>query len=57
MKRALFLVTLAAAAAAFTTLRAASARNHRLRYGNVAGQCANHHRNSRWSTYTAADFS
>jgi hypothetical protein len=56
MKRALFLVSLAAAAITFTSLRAANARNHRLHYGNTAGQCDNHHRKSRWSAYTAADF-
>ena len=52
MKRALFLASLAAAAVTFTSLRAAKARTARLRHGNIAGQCANHHRKSRWSTYT-----
>jgi hypothetical protein len=56
MKRALFLVSLAAAAVTFTSLRAANARSRRLRRGNIAGQCADHRRKSRWSAYTAADF-
>ncbi len=56
MKRALFLVSLAAAAVTFTTLRAARTRNARLSHGTLAGQCTNHHR-GRWSSYTAADFS
>jgi hypothetical protein len=56
MKRALFLVSLAAAAVTFTSLRAANARNNRLRHGAVAGQCADYHHKSRWSAYTTADF-
>ena len=55
MKRALFLISVAAAAT-FTSIRFAGARNRRLNRGTVAGQCANHHRKSRWSSYTAADF-
>jgi hypothetical protein len=57
MKRALFFVSLAAAVATFTSLRAASVRNHRVWRGAVAGQCADRRRKSRWSAYTSADFS
>jgi hypothetical protein len=57
MKRALFLVTLAAAAVTFTSLSAARARNRRVCSHAMAGGCSNHRRRSRWSGYTAADFS
>jgi|GEM_PF-2948986 hypothetical protein len=59
MNRALFLISLAAAATmTLTSLRAARRRQRRqLSRGAVAGQCADHRRTLRWSGYTAADFS
>jgi hypothetical protein len=57
MKRALFLISLAAAAVTLTSLSAARSRNRRASGGTLAGACANHHCGSRWSAYTAADFS
>jgi hypothetical protein len=58
MKRALFLLTLAAATVTVTSLRAVRQRRAtQVARGNAAGACANHHRTMRWSAYTAADFS
>jgi len=57
MKRSLFLLGVAGAVVALTSLRLGTPRHARLRSGLIAGGCANHRRKLRWSGYTAADFS
>jgi hypothetical protein len=58
MKRALFLITLAAATLTLTSLRTERQRRiTRIARETVAGGCADHRRTMRWSAYTAADFS
>jgi hypothetical protein len=55
MKRSFFLLGLACALTA-VSLRIGIVRRTPLERGAIAGRCADQHR-SRWSGYTAADFS
>jgi hypothetical protein len=56
MKRAFFLLGLAGAAIAVTSLRGSYARRAVSRRCPSAGRCADSRRKLRWSGYTAADF-